>query len=624
MSAGKTDTLMDILATLYDHQDPPFASHDELYESIDAIPYGDCPWQSFSVKYSGPLPKDPLSWMLADYDVVTDENGWHEVCDLMSGQWAWDQSELIAQDPDTHRAMFAPIILGSNKMTVSVGTGNMEYYPLYISLGNVHNCVHHSHSSALSILAFLSILKTGPTHKDDIDFCYFCHQLFHSSLAAILQPQALLACIVQGWLMWPLTICSCMVQNSSLDSGSRPQAHAYSEQLHMTMDPQTLWNDYRIVGSFKPFTAHFPHVDIHEMITPDLLHQFIKGIFKDHLVTWVNKYLEQNYPRQQALEIIAEIDCHRLAAIPLFPGLHQFPEDVMVHAIAAFLKFCYIAQKSVITERDLDTIDDAVCCFYLKQEIFKEVGVCEHFSLPHQHAMVHYHTLIKMFSLPNGICSSITESQHIKAVKEPWHHSNRYEALRQKGMLDSTFVPAVRREDIATEDSKDGEEEDKSQAVEGDKSDYDVQKLVAAHYGYPELVKCTQHYLYDQLNPNAEMSGDHVSLCQCPSFDSDIKVFNSMLATYYAPSNHSGHGRMHCNGGPVQYDCILVDNGSSENDPLCGLLITCCLLFFSFKFQGHSHSCVLVEWFLPFGDALDPLTGMWVVVLEVNAAGHHV
>ncbi|KIO14688.1 hypothetical protein M404DRAFT_118482 [Pisolithus tinctorius Marx 270] len=77
-------------------------------------------------------------------------------------------------------------------------------------------------------------------------------------------------------------------------------------------------------------------------------------------------------------------------------------------------------------------------------------------------------------------------------------------------------------------------------------------------------------------------------------------------------------------GGPAQYDCILVDNGSSENDPLCGLLVAHCLLFFSFKFQGHSHSCVLVKWFPPFGDALDPLTGMWVIVPEVNAAGHHV
>lgn len=110
--------------------------------------------------------------------VVTDENGRREVCDLMSGQWAWDQSvslrvldlsfcrnshvvqELIAQDPDTHGATFAPIVLGSDKTTVSVGTGNTEFYPLYISLGNVHNNIRRSHGGALSILAFLSIPKS--------------------------------------------------------------------------------------------------------------------------------------------------------------------------------------------------------------------------------------------------------------------------------------------------------------------------------------------------------------------------------------------------------------------------------------------------------------------------------
>lgn len=69
MSAGKTDILMDILASYYNSQDPLFGSHDNLYKSIDAIPYGDCSWQSFLVKYFGLLPEDPPSWMLAEYDV---------------------------------------------------------------------------------------------------------------------------------------------------------------------------------------------------------------------------------------------------------------------------------------------------------------------------------------------------------------------------------------------------------------------------------------------------------------------------------------------------------------------------------------------------------------------------
>jgi hypothetical protein len=39
--------------------------------------------------------------------------------------------------------------------------------------------------------------------------------------------------------------------------------------------------------------------------------------------------------------------------------------------------------------------------------------------------------LIRAFGAPNGLCSSITESKHIKAVKEPWRRSNRFEALPQ-------------------------------------------------------------------------------------------------------------------------------------------------------------------------------------------------
>ena len=45
-----------------------------------------------------------------------------------------------------HGAMFCLIIMGSDKTTVSVATGQNEYYPLYITIGNVTNSLRRAHA----------------------------------------------------------------------------------------------------------------------------------------------------------------------------------------------------------------------------------------------------------------------------------------------------------------------------------------------------------------------------------------------------------------------------------------------------------------------------------------------
>jgi hypothetical protein len=60
--------------------------------------------------------------------------------------------DVIAEDASTHGSMFVPVILGSDKTTVSVATCQNEYYPLYISNGIVHNSVRRAHKNAVSLL----------------------------------------------------------------------------------------------------------------------------------------------------------------------------------------------------------------------------------------------------------------------------------------------------------------------------------------------------------------------------------------------------------------------------------------------------------------------------------------
>jgi len=93
--------------------------------------------------------------------------------------------------------------------------------------------------------------------------------------------------------------------------------------------------------NLQPFTADFPRADIHQMISPDILHQVIKGTFKDHLVAWVGEYLVSVHGESRGQSILDDIDrrsvvlltatlvvCsfpQSIAAVPPFPGLRRFP-----------------------------------------------------------------------------------------------------------------------------------------------------------------------------------------------------------------------------------------------------------------------------------------------------------
>src|SRR6202041_2761513 len=104
----------------------------------------------------------------------------------------------------------------------------------------------------------------------------------------------------------------------------------------------------------------------------------------------------------------------------------------MVKAMRAFLDFCYIARRDMHDTHSLLALDDALQRFHHHREIFRASGVrVEGFNLPRQHSLIHYLKMIRAYGAPNGLCSSITESKHIKAVKEPWRRSNRFDALSQ-------------------------------------------------------------------------------------------------------------------------------------------------------------------------------------------------
>ncbi|OBZ74731.1 hypothetical protein A0H81_05568 [Grifola frondosa] len=68
----------------------------------------------------------------------------------------------------------------------------------------------------------------------------------------------------------------------------------------------------------QPFWSDLPHCNIFACITPDLLHQLHKGVFKDHTVSWATECIDGG---------AKEID-YRFKAMPTHPTLRHFKKGI--------------------------------------------------------------------------------------------------------------------------------------------------------------------------------------------------------------------------------------------------------------------------------------------------------
>ncbi|KAG1717847.1 uncharacterized protein EDB91DRAFT_1241042 [Suillus paluster] len=744
MSANQADRLLNLWATtLLKHGDsPPFADHCDLYATINSIPLGGggVKWQGLSCTYSDEKPDGNYPpWMDGSYDVwyrdpqevvcnmlanpaYSDEMDYrpyreystdgdeHQFRDFMSADWAWDQADIITGDPETLGSMFVPIILVSDKTTVSVATGNNEYYPLYLSIGNVHNNFN-----------YLAMKE----YAEDPKFRAFRRQLFHSLLSRILETlrpgmtkpevakfgdghfrwviyglgpyiadyeeQVLLACIVSHWCL------RCCAHRKDLDAGALLRCHDHTEALVDTGTYTQLWFEFGIISNLVV-------TDIYHLIAPDLLHQVIKGAFKDHLMAWVELYIMKTHGKRDGLHILDDID-HRIVAVASFAGLRHFPQgrgfkqwtgddskalmkvylaaieghvlQDIVRVFRAFLEFCYLIHRNTITESTLEEIEDALSRYHHYRTIFTESGTIPTFSLPRQHSLVHYTYLIQRFGAPNGLCSSITESKHIKAIKEPWRHSSKYKALGQMlvtnqhldklaaarvdfancGMLDNTCLVAE-LEALDTDSNNNPNVQvyplPSSVANEAPVAVDHGLTILQAHTRLAQTVLCSStkalcdaerkharnvlalakelelpcfpdlihQFLFEQTHrPDDDQDPAEIPLAGCPRFAGKISVFNSASSRFYTPSDISGIGGMrveHIRACPLwrneaPRNDCIFVNTGSSTEGMRGLEVARVRAFFSFKYSGENFPCAIVRWFDVIGDSPDEDTGMWMV-----------
>jgi Plavaka transposase len=72
MSASDIDTLLNLwnASAAASGESAPLQNHKHMYDTIDATPLGDIPWESFSLHFNGNRPDSEVpSWMDASYNV---------------------------------------------------------------------------------------------------------------------------------------------------------------------------------------------------------------------------------------------------------------------------------------------------------------------------------------------------------------------------------------------------------------------------------------------------------------------------------------------------------------------------------------------------------------------------
>lgn len=215
-------------------------------------------------------------------------------------------------------AVIAPVILSSDKTQLSNFSGDKSAWPVYLSVGNISKNLRRSPSShAMVLIGYLPVSKLDCFSKRTRSMAGY--QLFHDCMRSLLQP--LVEAGLQGIEMtcadgeirrvYPIVaayiadhpeqcLVTCIKESHCpkciVNPSQRGQAHSEvmrdpkltSELLRETLASGRKSSTFKAAGlrSIRPFWLDLPHCDIFQCITPNILHQLHKGMFKDHVVKW--------------------------------------------------------------------------------------------------------------------------------------------------------------------------------------------------------------------------------------------------------------------------------------------------------------------------------------------------
>lgn len=199
-----------------------------------------------------------------------------------------------------------------------------------------------------------------------------------------------------------------------------------------------------------PFWADLPFCNIFSCLTPDILHQLHKGMFKDHTVKWatactegqddeVDSQFRAMSPHgnlwyfKKGISLISQWTGNEYKHMEkVFLGvIAGAVDDKVLLAVCSLLDFIYYAHFKVHTKGLLANLQSLWQNFHIYKQVFMDLGICDNFNFAKLHSMSHYVQSILRLGTADGYNTKGPERLHIDFVKLGYCASNCKQYIHQ-------------------------------------------------------------------------------------------------------------------------------------------------------------------------------------------------